>query len=172
MRTALLPPQEAKAALRRGSAEPANPALSLLKVGTITSGAFADTRVTPTDTAGVHRGLSLWAFRFLAARQGTRPTGGWPLPARCGNRQAREIGELGPVCRRQRRRGRGKCYWQRGARWRAACWLGAQAGLATDTPPLRRGISLIAMSDEGLCPSTPPPFEKVWTRPAALAWKL
>ena len=23
---------------------------------------------------------------------------GWPLPARCGNRQAREIGELGPVC--------------------------------------------------------------------------
>ena len=35
-------------------------------------GASAGNRVTPADNAGVHRGLPLWAFRFLAARQGSR----------------------------------------------------------------------------------------------------
>ena len=50
---------------------------------------------------------------------------GWPLPARCGNRQDWAEMETGPVCRWQRRRGGGKCYRQRGTGRRAACWLGA-----------------------------------------------
>ncbi len=52
------------------------------------------------------------------------------------------------------------CYWQREAGRRAACWLGEQARLVIDTPPGEKGISLLARSNEGLCPSTPPPFEK------------
>ena len=80
------PPQKAKTNEQRGRTEPASPGLVTAKSGrTMTSGASADTRVTPTDSCRICIGAlllyrlyigaePLWAFRFLAARQGTRPT--------------------------------------------------------------------------------------------------
>ena len=77
----------------------------------------------------VHRGRAPMGLSLPCGKARKRAKEGWPLPARCGNRRARVIGEPGPVCLWQRRRGGGMCYRQRGAWWRAACCLGGSLSL-------------------------------------------
>ncbi len=76
-------------------------ASSLLKGENATSGASADTRVTPDDSCQICIGALLLYRLYI----GARPYGpfvslrqGKETACRCGNRQARVIGEFGPVC--------------------------------------------------------------------------
>ena len=95
----------------------------------------------------------LWAFRFLAARQGTRPTkvGLCLLGARTD-----KLGPLasGGLFAAGKDGDGGQSIPTEGSLGKAACWLGGSLGFDIERRPKEeRGVSLTAVSDEGLCPS-------------------
>ena len=147
------PPHCAKANEQRGRTEPASPGLVTAKSGrTLASGASADHRAAPM-------GLSLpcGKARKPAVGAGTDETGPrWSL----GLFAVGKGGE-GGGCDGDR----GKLGEGRRVGWES------RLGLLSIRRPGRRGISLIAMSDQRLCLWKPPPFGKGWTETSFRLWR-